>query len=159
MIMSQHQPVQVFAYIDNVTLTCPGTVREAYAAYDDLQQTITKDLTLRLNQKECCIYVPVLSEHEHAHARARAAFEVIQQERILQNKDTLTLFTHEIIMLGSPIGTATYTRDSAITTAPFSPKFITLSLPFILLQTTFFTFASFSRASPARFAASCVLFR
>ena len=46
MIMSQHQRVQVFAYIDNVTLT--GTVREAYAAYDDLQQTIAKDLTLRL---------------------------------------------------------------------------------------------------------------
>ena len=43
MIMSQHQHVQVFAYIDNVTLT--GTVRDTYAAYDDLQQTIVKDLT------------------------------------------------------------------------------------------------------------------
>jgi hypothetical protein len=127
MIMSQHQRVQVFAYIDNVTLT--GTVREAYAAYDDLQQTITKDLTLRLNQKECFIYIPVLSEQEHAHARARAAFEVIQQERILQNKDTLTLFTHGILMLGSPIGTATYTRDYYRTLLPKINNDITAILP------------------------------
>jgi hypothetical protein len=55
--MSQHQQVQVYAYIDNVTLT--GTVRAAYAAFDDLQKTIKEDLTLRLVEKECYVYTNI----------------------------------------------------------------------------------------------------
>ena len=57
MIMSQHQQVQVYAYIDNVTLT--ATVRATYAAFNDLQKTIKEDITLWLNDKECCIYTAV----------------------------------------------------------------------------------------------------
>ena len=57
LIMSQHQQVQVYAYIDNVTLT--GTVRAVYAAFDDLQKTIKEDLTLRLVEKECYVYTNI----------------------------------------------------------------------------------------------------
>ena len=81
-------------------------------------------------------------------------FEVIQQERILQNKDTLTLFTHGILMLGSPIGTPTYTRDYYHTLLPKIRTAITAILP-VTDNLQGFTFASFSRASQAKFAASC----
>jgi hypothetical protein len=116
MIMSHHQQVQVSAYIDNVTLNC--TVRAANAAFDDLQNTIKDDLTLRLNEKECLIYIPVFSESPAAHARVRAAYDVIRNERLQQGKTVLDLVTDGIILLGSPIGTATFTREYYRKTLP-----------------------------------------
>ena len=59
MIMSRHQEVQSFAYIDNVTLT--GTVRDTSAAFDALGLTIKDDLTLRLNPTECYFFLPLFT--------------------------------------------------------------------------------------------------
>ena len=120
-----HEQNEVFAYImiDNVTLTDTGPSGKLMPPTMISSRLSTRTSLFNSTRKSAIyIFLSCLSTGmRHAHARARDAFEVIQQERILQNKDTLTLFTHGIIMLGSPIGTATYTRDSAITTAPFSP--------------------------------------